>query len=97
MQRINEVKSEFAKIKQDVAEIQKQQKEALDQMKIEFDKLLSGLSSLENKVSSSDVSCCLSVLISTLLLYIAIIFYALDDMANVIADAGQICVLLANC
>lgn len=50
VQRINEAKSDFKKIKQDLAAIQIQQREALDQVKLEFDHLLSSLSSLENKV-----------------------------------------------
>lgn len=50
MKRIGEVKCEFAQIKNDVVELQKLQLEALTQVKREFDKLLTSLSSLDNKV-----------------------------------------------
>ena len=54
--RINEVKADFVKIKQDLAEVQKQQAEMLDMARVEFNKLISTLSSLENKVLSPEVS-----------------------------------------
>ena len=54
--RINEVKADFVKIKQDLVEVQKQQAEMLDMARVEFNKLISTLSSLENKVLSPEVS-----------------------------------------
>ncbi|XP_067934305.1 uncharacterized protein [Watersipora subatra] len=53
MQRIQEVKADFAQVKEDVIAIQKEQGQALLQVKAEFDKLLSSLSNMEHKVLQS--------------------------------------------
>ena len=68
MKRIGDVKAEFSQIKQDVVELQKLQLDALNQVKSEFDKLLSSLSSLDNKVLQSQVS-----VISRIILFEAVL------------------------
>lgn len=55
MKRIGDVKTEFSQIKQDVVELQKLQLDALTEVKSEFEKLLTSLSSLDNKVLQSQV------------------------------------------
>jgi len=53
--RLNEVKEEFSKIKEDVLEIQKMQAEALNNVKVELEKMVTSLSALDNKVLHSEV------------------------------------------
>lgn len=54
--RLNEVKEEFSKIKEDVLEIQKMQAEALNNVKVELEKMVTSLSALDNKVLHSEDS-----------------------------------------
>lgn len=56
LKRIGEVKSDFEKIRGDVAEIQKLQLDTLTQVRAEFDKMLSSLKGLDQTVLQTEVS-----------------------------------------